>query len=92
VAARKRKKKSWVKRLAFYVCFPLLVWFAAFLIWFYWNDLRAQFGKDKVPVRAMPKADRSGKSERAPANRPQEKILDEDRKRLEEILKRKESK
>ncbi len=92
MAARKRKKKSWIKRLAFYVCFPLLVWFAAFLIWFYWNDLRAEFGKDKVPVRAMPKADRSGKSERAPANRPQEKILDEDRKRLEDILNRKESK
>jgi hypothetical protein len=89
VAARKHKKNSWVKRLAFYVGFPLVVWFGAFLIWFYWNDLWALFGKDKTPMRAMPKASRGEKSEEAPANRPQEKILDEDRKRLEDILRRK---
>jgi hypothetical protein len=89
VAARKRNKKSWIRGLVFYVCFPLVVWFAAFLIWFYWNDLWALFGKDKTPMRAMPKASRGEKSEGAPANRPQERILDEDRKRLEDILKRK---
>jgi len=89
VAATKRKKKSWFKRLVFYVCVPLVVWFVAFLIWFYWSDLRALFGKDKAPMRAMPKAGRSEKAEGIPANRSEEKILDEDRKRLEDILKRK---
>jgi hypothetical protein len=89
VAARKRKKKSWIKRPVFYVCFPLVVWFAAFLIWFYWRDLQALFGKDTAPMRVMPKAARSEKAERIPANPSQEKILDEDRKRLEDILKRK---
>jgi len=89
VAARKRKKKSWIKRLVFYVCFPLGVWFVAFLIWFYWNDLWAPFGKDKAPMRVIPRASRSEKAERTPANRSQEKILDEDRERLEDILKRK---
>jgi hypothetical protein len=89
VAARKRNKKRWIKRLVFYVCLPLVVWFAAFLIWFYWNDLWALFGKDKAPMRVIPRASRSEKAERAPANRSQEKILDEERERLEDILKRK---
>jgi hypothetical protein len=89
VAARKLKKKSWIKRLVFYVCFPLVVWFVAFLIWFYWNDLWTLFGKDRAPMRGAPRASRSEKVERTPADRSQEKILDEDRKRLEDILKRK---
>ena len=92
MVTRKRKKKSWIKGLAFYVGFPLLVWFAAFLIWFYWADLWALLGRDKPPVRAMPKAGRSEKAEGTAPNRSQEKILDEDRKRLEDVLKRKESK
>jgi hypothetical protein len=89
VAAKKRKKKSWAKRLAFYICFPLLVWFAALLIWFYWNTIRVMFGKEQEQLRGTPRAAHGVKSEQTPANKSQEKILDEDRKRLEDILKRK---
>jgi len=92
VAARKRKKKSWIKRLVFYVCFPLVVWFAAFLVWFYWNDLAGVFTKDRYKSRTVPKAiprpDQREKSDTIPPKRSQEKILEEDRQKLEDILKR----
>jgi hypothetical protein len=89
VAAKKHKKKSWAKRLAFYLCFPLLVWIAALLIWFYWNNIWDLFGRGREPLRGTPRAAQGEKSARTPANKSQEKILDEDRRRLEDILKRK---
>ena len=36
---RRKKQQSWLKKLLFFVSVPLIVWFAAFLIWFYWNGL-----------------------------------------------------
>ena len=89
MAAKKHKKKSWAKRLALYLCFPLLVWIAALLIWFYWNNIWELFGRGREPLRGTPRAAQGEKSARTPANKSQEKILDEDRRRLEDILKRK---
>ena len=94
VANKRRKKKgSWLGKLLFFVSVPLIVWFAAFLIWFYWNSLSGFFTgaqkQEAKPVINGPRRVEPGEnSENSPANRPQERILDEDRKKLDDILQR----
>jgi hypothetical protein len=72
--------------LLFFILTPLVVWFLAFLIWFYWNDLNGLFGqRDKIP-QAGKGVERSGK----PSDKTvQERIGEEDRRKLDEILKSK---
>jgi hypothetical protein len=91
MAQKKRPKRRWLKALLFYIFSPLLIWSLAFVVWLYWSDLTKLFGKDTGKTTLVPKTSRGGdKTERpdsAPANRPQEKILEEDRKKLDDILK-----
>ena len=86
MAKRKRKKRGWLRTLIFFILFPLIVWLIAFLLWFYWRDLSTLWNKKSAPVE-MPAKSRE-RDETRPAKHPPEKILDEDRKKLEEILKR----
>ena len=92
MAQKRRKKRSRFRRLLFYVFFPLLIWLVAFLIWFYWNNVTGLFSgaadKSKSAVKAGRRPERSEKDETPAARRPQERILDEDRKSLEDVLKR----
>jgi 4-amino-4-deoxy-L-arabinose transferase-like glycosyltransferase len=84
VAKKRRRKRSWLGTLLFLICIPLVVWFLAFLIWFYWNDINGLFGRrDKIP-QAGKEVERSGKPSDKTA---QERIGEEDRRKLEEILK-----
>lgn len=96
MARKKQSKKSWLRHVVFFIGFPLIVWCAAFLLWFYWHDLGRWF-VDDAPRQPAAKAswphDNGERRERASAKRPnserpQEKILDEDRRKLEDILKR----
>jgi hypothetical protein len=64
---------------------PLITWFIAFLIWFYWYDLTGTAEKRTERTRPVAKAN---PSDSPPAKAPRERILEEDRKRLEDILKR----
>mgnify|MGYP003576175018 CR=1 FL=1 len=88
MATRKRKKRSSLGKLLFYILFPLIVWFVAFLLWFYWRDVSAWLSKGDAtpnpPSRVKPRE----RNDTAPAERPPEKILEEDRRKLDEILKR----
>jgi len=88
--ARKKqaKKKGWLKTLLIYIFVPLTIWFLAFVTWLYWDGIAGLFSRHKAPERAAPRSTRvKENAERAPGKRSQEKILDDDRKRLEEILK-----
>jgi hypothetical protein len=91
MAQRRRPKRSWVKGLLFYVFVPLSVWLVAFVIWFYWYDLRDFFTQTKERT-ARPKMtrqlDKDDKANRLPGKRPQEKIFDDERKKLDDIIKR----
>ena len=91
MAQRRRRKTSWVKRLVIYLFVPLTVWLMAFLVWFYWFDLREFFVKDQA-FKTRPKAarqiDKSHKEERTAAKRSPEKIFDDERKNLDDIIKR----
>jgi len=86
VAKRKRKKRGWLRTLIFFILFPLIVWLIAFLLGLYSRDLSALWTKKSAPVDAPART--RERDEARPAKRPPEKILDEDRKKLEEILKR----
>ena len=91
MAHKPRSKRSWLGRLLFYLLFPLIVWLIAFVLWFYWRDLTKLFSKpverQKPAAKVEPKTERAENAESAAAKRPQEKILDEDRRKLEDILK-----
>ena len=91
MAQRRRRKTSWVKRLVIYLFVPLTVWLMAFLVWFYWFDLREFFVKDqafKNRPEAARRLDKSDKAERPAAKRSPEKIFDDERKKLDDIIKR----
>ena len=88
MATRKRKKRSWLGTLIFYILFPLIVWFVAFLLWFYWGDVSAWLSKGDAPPNPPVRVKPRERSDTAPAERPPEKILEEDRRKLDEILKR----
>ena len=91
MAQKKRPKRSWLKALLFYIFFPLIIWGLAFVIWLYWSEFTQLFGRVAGKAKPTSKASRGNdqmeRSEMAPGKRPEEKILDEDRKRLEDILK-----
>jgi hypothetical protein len=88
VATRKRKKRSWLRTLLFYILFPLVVWFVAFLLWFYWHDVSAWLSKGDAPAKSPVRVKPRERGDTAPAKRSPEKIEEEDRKKLDEILKR----
>ena len=88
MATRKRKKRGRLGKLLFYILFPLVVWLVAFLLWFYWRDVSAWFSKGDAPVNPPVRVQPRERSDTAPTKRAPEKILEEDRRKLDEILKR----
>jgi len=91
MAQKRKRKTSWVKRLVIYLFVPLTVWLMAFLVWFYWFDLRELFVKDQASKnhpKAARQLDKSDKAERPAAKRSPEKIFDDERKKLDDIIKR----
>jgi hypothetical protein len=91
-ARKPRQRRGWLRIVLFFLLFPLIVWFVAFLIWFYWYNIVGLFSDTEHKAKAVPKSEtrpeRREKSPIPPANAPAEKILDEDRQKLDDILKR----
>lgn len=90
--ARKKKQKSrWLRTLLLLLLIPLGVWSAAIVIWFFWYDLPSWNNPDHGR-RAQPNSvrtrERQDKRDPSAVKRPQEQILDDDRQKLEDILKR----
>jgi hypothetical protein len=90
VAKKKRRKRRSVSVPLLFIITPLLVWLVAFVLWFYWNDIATAFAnrqsKGKVPRTSASPSESPPGLGRAGNHRPEEKISDEDRKKLEEIL------
>jgi len=87
---KKPKKNSWLTTVLIYVFVPLTIWCLAFVIWLYWDDIAKVFSKDSDKQRNAPRAARKldkTTNDTAPTKGPQEKILDDDRKKLDDILK-----
>jgi hypothetical protein len=83
VANKRRRKRRRLKAVVFLVLTPILIWFFAFLVWFNWDRVTKFVGTDSatapMPPKAAKKTDRSGSASH-------EKILEEDRQRLDDIL------
>jgi hypothetical protein len=89
MAQKKKRRGRWGRRVLFYIFVPLLVWGAAFLVWFYWYDLKTLVAKESPSIDRRPRQINREEAERGPGKtRAQEKIPDEDRKKLEDIIKR----
>ncbi len=89
--ANKRKpkqKRSWLKALLLFIFVPIVVWSAAFLLWLNWYGVMALLGKGTVGVKPAANSSRDQAPKPGPAQDPHETIQEEDRRQLEEILKR----
>jgi hypothetical protein len=87
VTKQRRRKRSGLRTLLLFVLTPLIIWLLAFLLWFYWDDVGKLFRKDAARIPPAPKVIR--KAEPPAKNPPEEKILEDDRRKLNEILKKK---
>jgi len=85
---RRRRKRTWLGSLLFFILTPLIIWFVAFLIWFYWYDITGLSSRHNMTpgTRAEKPVDRPSKQSDKTA---QERIGEEDRRKLENILKSK---
>jgi cytoskeletal protein RodZ len=87
VAKKRKKKRRWLRSLLIFTGLPLVVWFVAFLLWFFWYDIAGYVGRDEgEPKNASRATQTSAQVKPLPATRSEEKILNEDRKRLEDII------
>jgi hypothetical protein len=88
VARKRRKKHRWLWTLVVFVMTPLTIWALAFLIWFYWYDITGfSSGQDKTPRAGASKE--VGKAAKPSDKTFNERIGEEDRRKLDEILKSK---
>jgi hypothetical protein len=88
VAKKKSRKSSWLKKLLFLILTPFVVWALAFLIWLHWYDITGLFSqRDNAPrAKTGKEVERSTKPSDKSA---QERIGEDDRRKLDEILKSK---
>jgi len=87
VARKKSRTRSWLSKLLLFILTPILIWVFAFVIWFFWRDITRLFeGVDRSKAPAGDSR-RGGKMTAPRGNKAQEKIPEEDRRQLDEILK-----
>ena len=88
MAKKKKRKRSWLRNVLLLICAlvftPLIIWALAFVLWIYWYDITGR-SDNPSPAKASKEAGRPIKPVDKPAH---EKIGEQDRKKLEEILKR----
>jgi len=85
---RRRKKQRWLRLVLLFILTPLLVWCLAFLLWLYLDDIIGLFSRNSKSAASPPKAvQKPPRAGPALQNKSDEKILDEDRKKLDEIIK-----
>ncbi|MGH7771923.1 MAG: hypothetical protein ACREQA_06760 [Candidatus Binatia bacterium] len=76
--AKRKKRRSWFRLLVLGLLTAVVVWFAAFMVWLFWSDIERLVksgGKKTVSEQTVKPS--------------KERIFDEDRKKLDQILKRK---
>ena len=96
-ARRSGKKRVWLRLALLYLLFPIAVWLIALVIWFNWADLERLLFKsaDSAKTTLETKTKKTGlekgnadKRESETIDNSREKLGDEDRRKLDAILKR----
>ena len=71
---------------------PLIVWALAFLVWLYWNDIARSLApvKDRPEpaAKSLRKFEKDDTRDRSDETRPKEKILEADREKLDDIIRK----
>jgi hypothetical protein len=78
----RNKKRRWLRAVLLFVGVPVFIWALAFLVWFNWNSISNDLSDNTTPPALKP-----SRQLQKPEKNPKEKIPDEDRRQLEEILK-----
>lgn len=94
MAKGKSTKSSRFKTILVFALAPLIVWAVAFIVWLYWNDLAKSFtpgtDRSKPAAKSVDGLEKDAAPPRSDEPRSKEKILNSDRQRLDDII-RKES-
>jgi len=89
---RKIRKRSAVKSILLFVLAPLIIWALAFLVWLYGNEIAKSLapGEDhpEPAAKTLRKLNKDESRSRSNETRAKEKILDADRKKLDEIIRK----
>jgi hypothetical protein len=88
MARQRKRKKNRLKSLLLFIVTPVFVWLLAFVVWFYWNSITLLFRQGELPPKARPKAARKIDQSDPADKGVKERISDEERKKLDEILKK----
>jgi hypothetical protein len=84
---RRRKKQHWLRLVLLFILTPIVIWVFVFLIWLYLDDIIGLFTRSSKSASPPPKAvQKYPGGEPSPKSKSEEKILDEDRKKLDEII------
>jgi hypothetical protein len=86
----KRSRKR-LRKLLLFVATPIAIWLAAFVVWFRWSDIVARFNKPgPSPQPSVSQAREQPNPAKARRDEtPPEKIFEQERTELEEIIERK---
>jgi flagellar basal body-associated protein FliL len=82
----RKKKRGWLRVVLLFVFVPFFIWALAFVVWLNWNSISNVLHSD-TKSSALKPSKQLDKPARQTEKSPKEKIADEDRKKLEEILK-----
>jgi hypothetical protein len=90
VAKRKQRKRRAVKTILLFVLAPLIVWALAVFVWLYWNEIAKSLapgkGHPEPAAKTRRNLDKDESRSQSNETRAKEKILDADRKKLDEII------
>jgi hypothetical protein len=81
VATKRRKKHRWFRNLVLFIIAPFVIWFGALILWYNWDGLTKLLTREDAKPAASAAKKSNGEK------RASETIFDEDRKKLNEILK-----
>ncbi len=89
---RKTRKRSAVKTVLLLVLTPLIIWALAFVVWLYWNGIAKSLAPGEhhpePAAKTLRKLNKDESRSRSNETRAKEKILDADRKKLDEIIRK----
>jgi hypothetical protein len=88
--AKKGRRTSRTRKLLLFIVTPIVIWLAAFVIWFRWIEITAFFrqseSRSKATAGRLRGADKPDRATTAPDKPSRETLFEEDRKKLDEIL------
>ena len=71
---------------------PLIIWALAFVVWLYWNEIPKSLAPREhhleSAAKTLRKLNKDESRNRSDETRAKEKILDADRKKLDEIIRK----